>query len=34
MLICHGCLNIDIMLLDNITTKDNIWYIVFTFVHI
>jgi hypothetical protein len=30
----HGCLNIYIMLLANITTKDNIWYIVFTFVQI
>jgi hypothetical protein len=32
MLIFHGCLGIHIMLLANITTRDNIWYIGFTFV--
>jgi hypothetical protein len=34
LLICHGYLDIHIMLLVNITTKDNIWYIMFTFVQI
>jgi hypothetical protein len=34
ILICHGCQNIHTMLLANITTRDNIWYIRFTFVQI
>jgi hypothetical protein len=34
MLICHGCLGIHIILLANITTKEDTWYIEFIFVQI
>jgi hypothetical protein len=34
VLICHGYLNINIMLLEDIIRKENIWYIEYIFVQI